>query len=163
MGLEMEALGRRRTLKRLTYGLYVVTARLDEGFTGATVSWLSQCSFEPPRIMLALKKDGLLNRALGVDAEAIVHVPGVEQQSLVKRFFLPPAPGAAPPLHGELFVEEGGLPALEAFPCRFRIRVRSRDEGGDHTVVLAEVCGVGPGDLVGNPLRMSDTPWTYGG
>jgi len=91
---------RKKVLRRLTYGLYVVTTTVDGGFTGATVSWLSQCSFEPPLVLLALQREGLLRRGIGETGRAVVHVPSTEDREIVRAFFRPPEPGAKPPKGG---------------------------------------------------------------
>jgi flavin reductase (DIM6/NTAB) family NADH-FMN oxidoreductase RutF len=113
--------------------------------------------------MLAVQAEGALSRGLRETNEAIVHVPSVGQMDLVKRFFVSPGPVDDPPLHGEPFDLEDGLAAIRAMPCRFRIRERRRVEDGDHHVVIADVVGIGEGVLEGEPLRVHDTPWSYGG
>jgi flavin reductase (DIM6/NTAB) family NADH-FMN oxidoreductase RutF len=158
-----ESRARRTVLRQLTYGLYVATTVVDGGPTGASVSWLSQCSFDPPLVMLALRRDGLLARGIRASGRAMVHVPGAEQIDLVKRFFVSPEPDAQPPLHGRPFRLEDGLPVLEELPCRFGLRVRDRVERGDHDVLVAEIVDAS-GEPAGEaPLRMADTPWSYGG
>ncbi len=52
----MEPSIKKRVLRLFTYGLYVVSAEYD-GSNGIFLgNWLSQCSFDPPMIMLSVQK-----------------------------------------------------------------------------------------------------------
>src|SRR2546429_9641871 len=44
-------------LGRIASGLFVLTVRHGEAETGMLASWVQQCSFEPPQISIALKRD----------------------------------------------------------------------------------------------------------
>jgi flavin reductase (DIM6/NTAB) family NADH-FMN oxidoreductase RutF len=44
-------------LGRIPSGLFVLTARHQNQETGMLISWVQQCSFEPPQITLALQHD----------------------------------------------------------------------------------------------------------
>ena len=46
---------------RFSYGIYLVSVRLDDGFNGMVASWVAQCSHDPPLIMLAIKKGRLIH------------------------------------------------------------------------------------------------------
>ena len=46
-------------LDRFTYGIYLVTISTAEGPNGMIASWVTQCSHEPPRLALAIRKSRL--------------------------------------------------------------------------------------------------------
>jgi len=45
---------------RFMYGIYLITIADAEGYNGMIASWVTQCSHEPPRVALAIKKTGFL-------------------------------------------------------------------------------------------------------
>ena len=44
-------------LKKLTTGIYIVTAKQGLEINGMVASWVSQVSFVPPLIMVAIKQE----------------------------------------------------------------------------------------------------------
>ena len=55
---------RKKALRQMTYGLYVVTSMADDVVGASTVNWLSQASFDPPLVMVAVKGDSGLHSAV---------------------------------------------------------------------------------------------------
>ena len=52
---------KKKSLRQITYGLYVLSAQSREAAGAGTVNWLSQASFNPPLIMAAAKADSGLH------------------------------------------------------------------------------------------------------
>ena len=52
----MDAALKKSALRLFTYGLYAVTAKHGDEVSAMTVNWISQASFDPPMIMLAVLK-----------------------------------------------------------------------------------------------------------
>src|SRR5260370_8830914 len=44
-------------LGRIPSGLFILTVRHGDAETGMLASWVQQCSFEPPQVSVALKRD----------------------------------------------------------------------------------------------------------
>lgn len=44
---------KRKTLRMLSNGMYVITSSSGERYGAATVTWVSQASFKPPLVMAA--------------------------------------------------------------------------------------------------------------
>ena len=66
---------RKQTLRMIPYGLYVLTSRTESGVNAATVSWLSQASFEPPRIVVGLRAEtGIWQRVRAAGAFAVAYL-----------------------------------------------------------------------------------------
>ena len=52
---------KKRALKMFQYGLYILTAKATDPkesmpYAAATVTWVSQASFEPPLVMVGIRK-----------------------------------------------------------------------------------------------------------
>lgn len=52
-------------LRMIPYGIYVITAQTDgSAIAAATVNWLTQSSFDPPLIVVAVKADSDVLQAI---------------------------------------------------------------------------------------------------
>jgi flavin reductase (DIM6/NTAB) family NADH-FMN oxidoreductase RutF len=158
----MDEKAKKHTLRMIPYGLYVLTARTPEGVNAATVSWLSQASFDPPRVVAALRNDsGIWHRVRAAGAFA-VNVLGAGQKDLGAAFFRHVEPEGNT-IGGAAF-HQGvtGAPILDDVPAYLECRVVESLDAGDHTFFLADIVAVGvQNDLA--PLAMADTGWHYGG
>jgi flavin reductase (DIM6/NTAB) family NADH-FMN oxidoreductase RutF len=156
---------KRRVLRKLPYGMYVMTAAGPDGNpTGSTLTWISQCSFKPPLVMLAIQKTSLMHGAVEASGALAVNLLAEDQAEIAQAFFRPP-PHREGRL-GELAYEPGpatGSPILEGLPAWLEARVTDAVARGDHTVFVAEVVGAGLRDPERRPLLLSSTPWNYGG
>jgi flavin reductase (DIM6/NTAB) family NADH-FMN oxidoreductase RutF len=158
----MDEQAKKRTLRMIPYGLYVITAREGEQVNGATVSWLSQASFDPPRIVVGLRRGtGIWDRvqATGI---FVVNVLGNSQKDLASAFFRH-VEVDGDTLGGARFHEGSiGLPILNDVPAYLECRVAEIVDAGDHTIVLADILDAG----VQNDMPILDlagTGWQYGG
>ena len=156
---------KRQVLRKLPYGMYVMTAVGAGGTPAAsTLTWISQCSFHPPLVMIAIQKTSQMHEAVAASGGLAVNLLGEGQKEIAKAFFR--APAAEGGRFGDYRFEPGPLtsaPLLADSPAWLEARVTDRVERGDHTVFVAEVVGAGVRDAAAKPLRLSDTPWAYGG
>jgi flavin reductase (DIM6/NTAB) family NADH-FMN oxidoreductase RutF len=156
---------KRQVLRKLPYGMYVMTAVGAGGTPAAsTLTWISQCSFHPPLVMLAIQKTSQMHEAVEASGQFAVNLLGEGQRETAKAFFKPPA--AAGGRFGDYRYEPGpvtGAPLLTDLPAWLEARVTDRIDRGDHTVFVAEVVGAGVRDAARKPLLLSETPWNYGG
>jgi flavin reductase (DIM6/NTAB) family NADH-FMN oxidoreductase RutF len=156
---------KRSVLRKLPYGMHVMTA-VGAGGTPAvsTLTWISQCSFNPPLVMIAIQKTSQMHEAVETSGELAVNLLGEGQREIAKAFFR--APAADDGRFGDYRYEPGPMtdaPLLTDAPAWFEARVTDSVERGDHTVFVAEVVGAGVREAGAKPLLLSDTPWTYGG
>jgi flavin reductase (DIM6/NTAB) family NADH-FMN oxidoreductase RutF len=153
---------KKKALRMITYGLFVATSRDDSGPAAGTVNWISQSSFTPPLIMVAIKGDSALHRAIANSRGFIVHVVAKDQKDLATAFFRG-AELSGDRLNGYL-IEDGpnGIPLLIDPPAWFECRVVNQVGGGDHTVFVAEVVDAGVRKDA-EPLTLPDTGFFYGG
>jgi flavin reductase (DIM6/NTAB) family NADH-FMN oxidoreductase RutF len=158
----MDEKAKKHTLRMIPYGLYVLTARTADGVNAATVSWLSQASFDPPRVIAALRNDsGIWQRARAAGTFAI-NLLGAGQKDLASAFFRHVEPEGNT-IGGAAFHEgTTGAPILDDVPAYLECRVVESLDAGDHTFFLADIVDAGvQNDLA--PLVMADTGWNYGG
>lgn len=160
----MDVDAKKKALRTLTYGLYVVTATAEGEFAAGTVSWLSQASFTPPMVVVGLKAGSRLQTHVEANGAFAVNILGAEQQAIAGAFFrlTDIEPGR---LNGYAF-EPGpttDAPLLLDAPAWFEARIVHTFRGGDHVICVAEVVNAGVRDAAAKPLALRDTPWSYAG
>ena len=135
-----------KALGRLSGGLYVVTARQSDGEGGArssamVASWVSQASFEPPGITVAVAKDRAIESLMQVDDRFVLNILREDNHQGLLRHFLRRFPPGADRFAGVTVLEgaaEGG-PVLGDALAFLGCRVAQRLEGPDHWIIYAEV------------------------
>jgi flavin reductase (DIM6/NTAB) family NADH-FMN oxidoreductase RutF len=155
---------KKRTLRLLTYGLYVLTAADGDEVAAGTVNWLSQASFEPPLVMVGVKADSRIHELVERSGTFAVNILGADQKDVATAFFRPSQVEDGR-INGYAFEPgpETGAPLLIDLPAWFEARVTDVVKRGDHTVFVAEVVNAGLRDPEAKPLEMWDTGWFYGG
>jgi Conserved protein/domain typically associated with flavoprotein oxygenases, DIM6/NTAB family len=160
----MDPQAKKHVLRMLTYGLYVLTAA-DEGDVAAgTATWLSQASFEPPLVMVAVRADSNLHRLIERGGQFAVNIVAEGQKELAAAFFRT-SEVTATTINGYPYERgpETGAPLLLDTPDWFEARVTDAVKRGDHTVFVAQVISAGVRDAEARPLLLQDTGWSYGG
>lgn len=154
---------RKKTLRLLSNGMYIMTSRNGEHYGAATITWLSQASFKPPLLMAAVRPDSNVFECLRESRIAAVHILGADQQELAQRFFAP-TEARNGTINGEPFAPgKTTAPILRNAHAYLECQVREIIEtGGDHTLVLLEVVEVEFRREV-KPLTIGESPWEYGG
>lgn len=154
---------RQKTLRLISNGVYVLTARAGERLGAATVTWVSQISFRPPLIMAAVRRESNVFQCLAESGSAVLHIVGDGQRDIAKRFFYPTRAEAGT-LNGEPYAAgQTAAPVLARLPAHVECRVgRVIDAGGDHAMVILEAVEAECAEAV-QPLTIAQTPWHYGG
>lgn len=140
----MDQDAKKTALRMIPYGLYVLTARTDEGqVTAATVNWVTQASFSPPLVVVGVKADTNSYEVLSTAGRFALNVLGRGDKDVAFEFFKTPEVddrriGTLPYSLGET-----GAPILEGPIAHLECQVIERLEHGDHAVVVAEVVGAG--------------------
>ena len=160
----MEEEIKRRVLRKLPYGMYVMTASAGGRIAASTLTWLSQCSFRPPLVMIGVQAQSGIHEAVEKSGAIAVNILGEGQAKIAESFFRPVAVEGN--RLGGLAFEPGpstGAPLLTDLPAWFEARVTDTVRRGDHTVFVAEVINVGLRVEAAPPLLLSSTLWNYGG
>jgi len=130
-----------KALGRISGGLYVVTAQQGDARSAMIASWVSQASFEPLGLTVAVAKDRAIESLMQVGDRFVMNcLPEDGYQPLMKHFLKRFAPGADR-FEGVAWQQSPGEygPALEdaaAFMC---CRVATRLEANDHWLIYAVV------------------------
>jgi len=163
----MDAKTRRRVLRTISNGMYVMTSRSGDQPAAATITWLTQCSFEPPLIVAGIRPGTAIEEALRETGRAVVHVLGADQQNVAKDFFSAPDAdlgGSSPTLGGHpVEITEQDVILRDAHAWAICQHVESYDTGGDHRLVVLQVIDIGERSEEFEPLTVRSSPWSYGG
>lgn len=163
----MDTAAKKTTLRMIPYGLYVLTAAVEDSVGSGTVNWVSQMSFEPPLLALGVKTDTKSFANLQAGGAMALSFLGSGQGDLAFAFF-----GDAT-IEGDHFVTKdariafertpGGAIVLSDAPAWAELRLRETVEIGDHAVVVVEVTDVGLRSEDPQVLTLKELGLNYGG
>lgn len=160
----MDQEAKKKSLRMITYGLYILAVKDGEELAAGTVNWLSQASFTPPLIMVGVKKDSHLHTLIEKTQKFAISVLAQDQKNIASDFFRPTQlDGGQLNGHPFEFSPDYQYPLLTECPAWFEAKVTATVPGGDHTVYVAEVTDAGVRQADAIPLVMRDTGWFYGG
>ena len=134
-----------KALGRLSGGLYVVTASQGDGESlrrsAMVASWVSQASFSPPGITVAVAKDRAIEALMQVGDKFVLNILREDNHQQLLRHFLKRFPPGADRFAGinVLEAEAEGGPVLGDALAYLGCRVEQRMEGPDHWVIYAVV------------------------
>jgi flavin reductase (DIM6/NTAB) family NADH-FMN oxidoreductase RutF len=138
-------------LGRVPSGLFVLTIRHAEAETGMLISWIQQCSFDPPQISLAIKSGRDILGWMTEDAPFTLNILDSSQTDMIGHF----GRGFAldePAFEGlEVERPDGGAVILSEALAYLECRVVARCPVGDHDQLIARVVG---GRLLGEGQPM---------
>lgn len=161
------------TLKKISYGFYIVTTkknaedlqeREEDYYAAGLVSWVSQCSFDPPMVMVAIQKQSNLAETIRKSKVFAINILGKADTVMIAPFSKETQvePGK---LNGYEF-EEGttGAPLLKKVPayleCHLEEVVQSQ---ADHVILVGKVVSHGLINPDAEPLMEWETDYHYGG
>ena len=132
-----------QALGRVVGSLCVLTTRKGSGeqiLSGAMLaSWVSQASFSPPGLTVAVARDRAVEALLHVEDVFVLNVLAAGRETgPMKQFLQPFAPGADRFAGLELAESPSGQPLLPEGLAWLECCVRQRMECGDHWLLYAE-------------------------
>lgn len=147
-----------QAFRSMPYGVYLLTARQGSDLFPVVVSWVSQVSFSPPRLMAALRHNRRAIPAIRESGFFSLSLLSKDQQASLSRFKDPLVQFGVK----ELWEEEDltRAPILKDCLAGWRCRLFSTVEAGDHFLFLGEVESVFKGKE-GLPLTTQDLGKTY--
>jgi len=140
----MDPQAKKKALLMVPYGLYVLAVGEGDAAQACTITWLTQCSFEPPLVAAGIKRDTPIFAELKVSRKLAVSVIGTGQKDIAFTFFKRQA--VKDGKLGKYEVEAAprtGVPVLVDAPAWIEGEVVSIVEEGDHAVVVSRVVGAG--------------------
>jgi flavin reductase (DIM6/NTAB) family NADH-FMN oxidoreductase RutF len=156
---------RSEALKLLSNGVYVLTTCGSETLHAAAVTWVSQVSFSPPMVMVALRRNSHLAQAVRKAHRFALNTLAADQLAVAEAFFAHRTePLNAATIAGQgLRVTAGRCPLLTDALAWLECRLSDEPScPGDHTLMLGEVIGAGV-RRESQPMVLWSTPWAYGG
>lgn len=160
----MDLQAKKTALRMISHGLYLLSVEHDGRLNASTVSWLSQASFDPPLVMLAVKANTLTHTMVEERGQFAINLLAADQTEMATTFFKR-AEHEDHKLSGYAF-EPGpvtGAPVFLDVPAWFECRVMDSVKRGDHTIVVAQVVEAGVRNPDAIPMALRDTAWHYGG
>jgi flavorubredoxin/flavin reductase (DIM6/NTAB) family NADH-FMN oxidoreductase RutF len=131
---------------RIVGSLCIVTAKQDDASSAMLADWVSQATFNPPGLTIAVAKDRAIESLLHNDGQFVINVLGEGKYiPLMKHFLKPFAPGEDRFVGVEHHPAANGCPILKDAIAYLECRVTQRMDCGDHWVVYAVV---NSGDLL---------------
>jgi len=139
----------------IPYGIYILTTRQGTESRGMIVSWVSQVSYSPPLLMVALRRNRPALPTIQESGAFSLSLLSRDQKPLVENFKEP----ASPIQSSDLFrpLSQKGPPIIKGACVSWECRLFSQREVGDHVLIIGEVLST----LV-NPEREPLTTAEYG-
>ena len=130
----------KQVLKKLEYGVYVVSMGKGEEGNAFTASWLTQVSSEPPTLVLAVHSKHQSARMLNERDCFVVNLLAREAEGVARTYYGPAESGYAR-LRGvnASTAPKTGCPVIPGAAAFLDCRVVKRVPCGNHTVFFGEV------------------------
>ena len=132
-----------KSLGRIPSGVAILTTQ-QNGQKGAMLaSWFQQVSFEPPMVMIAMKKGRSAENVLRASEKFVLNILHTNQKDTMGHFGRGFKPGEDPFKGIETEKGKSGVPVLKCCLCFLECEVRHIFEAGDHNLFVGEVIEAG--------------------
>ena len=127
-----------QALGRIIGSLSVVTAKQEEVASAMLASWVSQATFNPPGLTIAVAKERAIESLLHTGSNFVLNIlQEGKHLGLMKHFLKPFKPGEDRFVGVAMEEAENGCPILSDALAYIECRVDNRMECGDHWLVYA--------------------------
>ncbi len=125
---------------RIVDSLCVVTAKQGEVASAMLASWVSQATFNPPGLTVAVAKDRAIESLMYSGGQFVLNILAEGNHlGLMKHFLKPFSPGEDRFASVDTQAAGNGSPILKDALAFLECRVESRMESGDHWLVYAVI------------------------
>ena len=145
-------------LSLLSYGLYVVGTKDGSAPHGMTANWITQVSFDPELVALAVEKDAQSKTMIEKSRVFSVSILKSGQKDVAGEFAK-----AKKDREFRFVSKKTGAPILAGAAAYLDCRVVDSHPAGDHVIFFGEVVDSGILDESADPLTLKETGWRYGG
>ncbi len=147
-------------LRHMTYGIYVLTTQFDKTINGMIASWVTQVSYDPPLILVAIHPNRYSHELLKKSGCFALHALERSQKEMLNRF---KGPDPAKKFSG-INWEPGqtGAPVIKDCMAWLECRVKESWTPGNHTLFIGEIVHADSGQS-GQPLCTLDYEGMYTG
>lgn len=153
---------KKQALRMFTYGLYVFSCRKGVENHAATVTWVSQASFVPPAVSVALENQSMAFSFVKETKTFALNILGKGQKELAAKFFKHPQTEGTKIGGVEFETKTTGAPLLTPAIAYLECKVIHLLPAGDHTIVVGEIIEAGVRKQE-ESLTLASTGWAYGG
>ncbi|MDH4156636.1 MAG: flavin reductase family protein [candidate division Zixibacteria bacterium] len=131
-----------KVLRKLEYGVYVVSVGKGNDGNAFCASWVSQVSSEPPMVALAVHNKHQSSRMLNEHRCFVVNLLGEGQEAVAKTYY-GPAESGYEKLRAAIVRDSAvtGSPVINGAVAYLDCKVVKAVPAGNHTLFLAEVVG----------------------
>jgi flavin reductase (DIM6/NTAB) family NADH-FMN oxidoreductase RutF len=158
----LDAAAKKKLLRTIPYGLYALTCTDGSEVNVFTATWVSQCSFDPPLVMVAVRRDSYSHEIIRRGEVFALNLVGKEDQEILSRFFKTVRRVGDKLNEVPFHLGVTGSPLLDSAIGALECRVEQFHEAGDHSVVIGRIVAAHI-YRDADPLICSDTSWHYAG
>ena len=158
----MDPQAKKTALRMVSYGLYVVTSASADDRGAFLCNWLTQCSFEPPLIVVAVENEAHSLKVMRAAGRFAVSVLETGQRELAGWFGRHSDKVGDKLANRELLATPSGFPLLPEALAWWECTITAITPSGDHQLVVAEVIDAGV-IREGTPLQLKETGFRYAG
>ncbi len=156
-------------MKRLTYGHYIVTAikkgeelktRDKDYIAAGTINWVTQLSFEPPMIGVAIDLNADLNETIDYSEKFTIHILSQNQKDWVKKFAKESTIDNGK-INGITFEKKDDVLILPDTIGYIECSLEKSINNGDHTLHIGKVIAAKNSNSNAIPLCTKDMSVSY--
>ena len=126
-----------RILGKMTYGIYVLTTCHQHKINGMIASWVSQVSYDPLLIMVAVHPNRYSHHLISKSGYFTLHVLAKDQTDFLERF---KGPDPSAKFEGIQWTSgETGCPILKECVAYMECEVKTSTSPGNHTLFMGTV------------------------
>ena len=126
-----------KAFAKLTYGIYVLTSKADKAINAMIASWVSQVSYEPPLIMVAVHPKRFSHQLIEHGGGFALHVLAGTQTNLLSRFKGSDVKAKFSSL--DWTTGKTGCPILKECLAYLECELKTHYRPGNHTLFIGEV------------------------
>jgi flavin reductase (DIM6/NTAB) family NADH-FMN oxidoreductase RutF len=153
---------KKHALRMIESGVFVITANTASKSYGSTVTWVTQTSFNPPLIVVALRVDSGIYFCVRDSRKFALHILGKDQKEFAANFFRSSKSDSETINKQTYTLSQLGNPILDDAIAVVECLVKTIVEEGNHHLVVGEVVNAIVRDS-SSVLALRDTGWLYGG
>ena len=160
--MELDQESKKILLRKIPHGLFVCGTADDGQVNGFTASWVTQGSFEPPLVVMAVRSEGASHGIILRTRRFSLNFLRSDQKDLAAVFFKPQK-GIGGRFESAPFdLGPSGMPILKDCIGGIECEVIGEVSKGDHSIFVGEVkYSILHNDS--DALNLSSTGWNYGG
>ena len=130
-----------KAFAKLTYGIYVLTSRTDAAINAMVASWVSQVSYKPPLVMVAVHPNRYSHQLIRQGGGFALHVLANTQANLLSRFKGADLKAKFASL--DWTTGKTGCPILKECLAYLECDLMTHYRPGNHTLFIGEVIAAG--------------------